>query len=166
MPGTSETSKARMCSNEGPSMPSINQNKWVFMWRDLVPTKCHAVLYQQIGAEHHTTVGMFSTAAENQPFTRDQGPTAKPNAENNFCKSFYAVASQWDWWRTPVKDVIKNHLHHVVPLRSCAWCVASGAKAVVHRWFSCFMILSGHNALIQICLHYVARLRSCASTIA
>ena len=42
------------------------------MWRDLVPTKCHAVLYQQIGAEHHTTVGRFSTAAERQLFTRDQ----------------------------------------------------------------------------------------------
>ena len=73
----------------------------------------------------------------------------------------YTVARTMFCNETPVKDAIKNRLHHVAPLRSCAWCVASGARAVVHRWFSCFMILSGHKELIQIRLHHAhQRMRS------
>ena len=54
----------------------------------------------------------------------------------------------------PVKDASKSHLHRVVRTRSCAWCVASGARAMVDRWFSCFMILSGHKPWFQIGLDH------------
>ena len=64
--------------------------------------------------------------------------------------------------RHPCKMQSKKHLHHVVRMRSCAWCDAPGARAVFHRWISCFMVLSGYNAWIQIRVHHVVRMRSCA----
>ena len=65
-------------------------------------------------------------------------------------------------WQHPWRMQSKNHLHRAVRLGACAWCDASGARAVFHRWISCFMVLSGYNAWIQIRVHHVVRMRSCA----
>ena len=64
------------------------------------------------------------------------------------------------WLRS--MDSNPSTVHHVVRMRSCAWCHASGARAEFHRWISCFMVLSGCKAWIHIRLHHVVRMGSCA----
>ena len=56
-------------------------------------------------------------------------------------------ALQWDQPKTRVKNAIKKHLHHVVHMRSCAWCDASGARAVLHSWHlaSWFYLVTNHG---------------------
>ena len=106
-----------MCSNEGPSMPSINQNKWVFMWRDLEATNCHAVLYQQIGAEYHATMGRFSTAAENQLFTRDQQQSLIQRIMflNRFMQRlFNRINEPHPWKMQSKKSSLLCHAHDVL----------------------------------------------------
>ena len=76
---------------------------------------------------------------------------------------------QWDWWTTPVKDVIKNHLHHVVRMRSCAWCIMMwcvGSQSSVSQLTFCSMILSGYKALLKKgsaprCSYEIMRINKC-----
>ena len=49
--------------------------------------------------------------------------------------------------RHPWKMQSKKHLHHVMRMRSCAWCDASGARAVFHSWHfaSWFYLVINHG---------------------
>ena len=72
---------------------------------------------------------------------------------------------QWDQPTTPVKDAIEKTTCIMLCVSDRAHEVMrQGARAVFHRWISCFMILSGYKAWVRIRLHHVARMKSCAST--
>ena len=48
--------KQECAAMKAPQCQASSKNKWVLMWRDLVPTNWYAVL-RSIGAEHQATVG-------------------------------------------------------------------------------------------------------------
>ena len=97
-PGTSPTSKARMCSNEGASMPGVKQEQV----SPHVEGSCTNKLIRCLTKHWRRTSSnsRFPTAAENQLLTSCHGvywdekcKLGKHNAENNVCKPFYAVSS-------------------------------------------------------------------------
>ena len=119
-PGTSPTSKARMCSNEGASMPGVKQEQV----SPHVEGSCTNKLIRCLTKHWRRTPSnsRFSTAAENQLFTGCHGVYNQNHAQNvtrqepEQCftdDSFFMILSGYAPW-------IQISLHHVVRRRSCA----------------------------------------------
>ena len=121
-PGTSPTSKARMCSNEGASMPGVKQEQV----SPHVEGSCTNKLIRCLTKHWRRTSSnsRFPTAAENQLLTSCHGvywdekcKLGKHNAENNVCKPFYAVSSAMRL----INDTRERCNQKTTYIKSCVW---------------------------------------------